>query len=71
MRIISTYALTQHVFSTVTNLPRISDWHFIDVVRNEREPVRARFAYELLFDPVTAAWVFPTDMLKTFRGATP
>jgi len=68
VRIVSTHALTQHVFSTVANLPRINQWHFVDALRNEREPVRPRFAYELLFDPITTEWVFPTDMVQKFRG---
>jgi hypothetical protein len=70
VRIVSTPALTQHVFSTVASLPRINQWHFVDTLRNEREPVRSRFAYELLFDPTTTEWVFPIDMLKKFRGGT-
>jgi hypothetical protein len=70
LRIVSTHALTQHVFSTVTNLPRITSWHFVDKPRNEREPVRPRLAYELLFDPSTTEWVFPAEMLHKFRGGT-
>ena len=70
LRIVSTHALTQHVFSTVTTLPRISSWHFVDTPRNERDPVRPRFAYELLFDPATTEWVFPAETLKEFRGGT-
>jgi hypothetical protein len=70
LRIVSTHALTQHVFSTTASLPHIQSWHFVDTLRNEREPVRPRFAYELLFDPATTEWVFPTDMLKKFRGGT-
>lgn len=70
LRIVSTHALTQHVFSTVATLPRISNWHFVDTLRNEREPIRPRFAYEVLFDPATTEWVFPAEMLKQFRGAT-
>ena len=70
LRIVSTHALTQHVFSTAANLPRISTWHFVDTPRNEREPVRPRFAYEILFDPSTTEWVLPTEMLKQFRGGT-
>ena len=68
LRIVSTHALTQHIFSTVPHLPRITSWHFIDTPRNEREPVRPRFAYELLFDPATTEWVFPTELLQRFRG---
>ena len=45
-------------------------WHFVDTPRNEREPVRPRFAYELLFDPATTEWVFPAEVLKQFRGGT-
>jgi hypothetical protein len=71
LRVVSTHELTQHVFSTAANLPRINDWHFVDALRNEREPVRPRFAYELLFDPATTEWVFPTEMLQKFRGGTP
>jgi hypothetical protein len=70
LRVVSTHALTQHVFSTLPNLPRISTWHFVDTPRNEREPVRPRFAYELLFAPATTEWIFPTETLKQFRGAT-
>jgi len=70
LRVVSTQALTQHVFSTAANLPRIKDWHFVDALRNEREPVRPRFAYELLFDPTTTEWVFPSEMLQKFRGGT-
>ena len=68
LRIVSTHALTQHVFSTAATLPHISGWHFVDTPRNEREPVRPRFAYELLFDPATTEWVFPAEVLKQFRG---
>jgi len=68
LRIVSTHALTQHVFSTAATLPRIVTWHFVDTPRNEREPVRPRFAYEVLFDPATTEWVFPGEMLKKFRG---
>jgi len=70
LRVVSTQALTQHVFSTVENLPRISTWHFVDTPRSEREPVRPRFAYELLFDPATTEWVFPAETLTQFRGGT-
>ena len=70
LRIVSTHALTQHIFSTVPDLPRISTWYFVDTPRNEREPVRPRFAYELLFDPTTTEWVFPAEALKRFRGGT-
>jgi hypothetical protein len=68
LRVVSTHTLTQHVFSSVANLPRISTWHFVDALRNEREPLRPRFAYELLFDPATTEWVFPADALQRFRG---
>jgi hypothetical protein len=68
LRVVSTHALAQHVFSTVATLPRIKSWHFVDIPRNEREPVRPRFAYELLFDPSTTEWVFPGETLKQFRG---
>lgn len=68
LRLVSTHALTQQVFSSIGTLPRMTDWHFIDVVRNQREPVRARFAYERLFDPTTTEWVFPAEMLNRFRG---
>lgn len=68
LRVISTHALTQHVFSTSSTLPRICSWHFVDTIRNERDPVTPRFAYEILFDPATTEWVFPTDALKQFRG---
>jgi hypothetical protein len=66
LRVVSTPALTVHVFSTVANLPRIKSWHFIDAPRNEREPVRPRFAYEVLFDPSTTEWVFPRAQLERF-----
>jgi hypothetical protein len=59
LRLVSTHAVTQHVFSTAGPLPRITNWHFVDVPRNTAEPVPARFAYELLFDPTTTEWVFP------------
>lgn len=68
LRVVSTHALTQHVFSTAATLPRISTWHFVDALRNEREPVRPRFKYELLFDPTTTEWVFPAELLKQYRG---
>lgn len=70
LRVVSTHALTQHVFSTIASLPRIKSWHFVDIPRNEREPVRPRFAYELLFDPTTTEWVFPAELLKKFRGGS-
>ncbi|HEX8170979.1 MAG TPA: hypothetical protein VF824_10610 [Thermoanaerobaculia bacterium] len=69
LRVVSTHALTQQVFSSMGTLPRMTSWHFIDVVRNQREPLRPRFAYELLFDPATTEWVFPSDALTVFRGA--
>jgi len=68
LRLVSTHALTQQVFSSIGTLPRVTGWHFIDVLRNQREPVRARFAYETLFDPTTTEWVLPIAALSAFRG---
>ena len=68
LRIVSTATLTQHVFSTASPLPRISTWHFVDAPRNERDPVRPRFAYELLFDPSTTEWVLTRTTLQRFAG---
>lgn len=68
LRLVSTQDLTQQVFSSSASLPRITNWYLRDALRNEREPVRPRFAYDLLFDPTTTEWVLPTDALKPFRG---
>jgi hypothetical protein len=68
LRLVSTHALTQHVFSSMNTLPRMTSWHFVDVLRNAREPVKTRFAYEVLFDPTTTEWVLPHSLLQEFRG---
>ncbi|HEV7390767.1 MAG TPA: hypothetical protein VGO08_03915 [Burkholderiales bacterium] len=68
VRLVSTQSMTQQVFTSTPILPRITDWYVIDALRNEREPIAARFAYELLFDPTTTEWVSPHDALQPFRG---
>jgi len=69
LRLVTTHAVAQQVFSSASKLPRITSWHFVDLVRNDQDPVRARFAYEQLFDPATTEWLFPQDALAIFRGA--
>jgi hypothetical protein len=60
LRITTTHAQTRYVLSTA-DVPVIKAWFFVDVVRNEREPLQARFAYELLFAPATTEWLFPRE----------
>lgn len=68
LRVVSTHALTKLVFSTTSDLPRITTWYFVDTLRTDRDPVRPRFAYEHLFDPATTEWIFPAELLTQFRG---
>lgn len=63
VRVASTHAGLQHVLSTNDALPRVSAWHFVDVPRNDRDPPRVRFAYEVLFDPSTSEWVLPREQI--------
>ncbi len=44
------------LFSASLALPITSVW-FVDRTTNERQPLRARVAYERLFDPQTGSWV--------------
>ena len=37
---------------------------FVDRIATTRAPLHVRFAYELLFDPSTATWLFPRDEIK-------
>lgn len=65
LRLVSTHATARRVFSSTT-VPRITSWYFVDVLRNEQDPIHARFAYEHLFDPTTTQWVFPQKELANF-----
>lgn len=49
-----------HVLSTLHE-SRITAWYFVDRPRTDRMTVRPRFAYEILFDPVTTEWRFPRE----------
>lgn len=68
LRVTATHATMQYIMSSMNELPRITDWFMVDMLRPQR--VRARFAYELLFDPTTTEWIPPADMLKKSRGAS-
>ena len=59
VRVQCTHAILQRILS-MTALPRIIDWHFIDT--QHPRPV-VRFAYEILFDPSTTEWVFPRALI--------
>jgi hypothetical protein len=61
LRIVSTHAATQRILSSTNDLPRITDWYFIDATRNR---VQTRFAYELLFDPTITEWIFPAEEIR-------
>jgi hypothetical protein len=68
LRVETTHAAAQRIMSATNNLPRITDWYFVDTTRPR---VQARFAYELLFDPMTTEWVFPRDEIlrRLTKGA--
>lgn len=64
LRVVSPPTLTSLIFSSASDLPAIDDWYVVDTLRNAREPLLVRFAYEQLFDPSTTDWVFPLDDLR-------
>lgn len=68
LRVTATHATLQYVMSSGSGLPRITDWCMVDVLHPKR--ITARFAYDLLFDPTTTEWVFPSEMFKQFRGGS-
>jgi hypothetical protein len=63
LRVTCTHAVLQRILSSVSTIPLIAESYFVDSLRNDREPLRVRFAYEELFDPATSQWRFPTDLL--------
>lgn len=60
VRLHGTLACLTHLFTSFATL-NVTEWWFVDRIATTRAPVRVRFAYELLFDPATATWLFPRD----------
>jgi hypothetical protein len=60
VRVSVSHAQLQHVLTTMRDVPRITEWYFVDRVRNE-QMARPRFAYEILFNPATTEWRFPRE----------
>lgn len=70
---IDLYPLSQNaalVRANITRLPyvlstlhesRITAWYFVDRPRTDGMTARPRFAYEILFDPITTEWRFPRE----------
>lgn len=50
---------TLKLLFTAQPLVTVAEHFVVDHLRNQREPLRVRFAYERLFDPATGAWVLP------------
>lgn len=59
LRVTATHATMQYVMSSMSELPRITDWFLVDALHPQR--ITARFAYEQLFDPLTTEWLFPRE----------
>jgi hypothetical protein len=62
-RVHGTLACLTHLFTSFTTL-NVTEWWFVDRIAAARAPLRVRFAYELLFEPATATWLFPRDEIK-------
>lgn len=60
VRVHGTLACLTHLFTSFATL-NVTEWWFVDRIAANRSPMSVRFAYELLFDPTTAAWLFPRD----------
>lgn len=60
VRVHGTPACLAHLFTSFATLD-VTAWWFVDRIASKRSPVTVRFAYELLFDPLTTEWVFPRE----------
>lgn len=56
-------ACLAHLFTSCATLD-ITAWWFVDRIAASRSPLAVRFAYELLFDPLTTQWLFPNEEIK-------
>jgi len=63
VRVHGTPACLTHLFTSFATLD-VTAWWFVDRIAAARSPLTVRFAYELLFDPMTTQWLFQRDEIK-------